>query len=199
MARDCRVDPMRNILAIVALALLTTCPALAADITMHASAIDTALRTELFKNEGRYVLSGNPRTCAYAYLEKPATTLRDGRMLLRMYFAAKAAIQQGSNCMGRGEEFWLAVSGRPFFKGDNLSIDDIRLEEGKEAYRPMLEQFLSSYVLNAINFNVRQELLKILTNAKTAYQVSIPRLDLQKAIAENNMLRVNFDFSLEAR
>ena len=63
----------------------------------------------------------------------------------------------------------------------------------------MLEQFLSLYVLNAINFNVRQELLKILSNANTAYKVTIPRLELQKAIADNNMLRVNFDFSLEAR
>ena len=55
----------------VGIAILASAPLHAADITLHASAIDAGLKKEVFRAEGRYLLSGDLESCSYAYLEKP--------------------------------------------------------------------------------------------------------------------------------
>ena len=171
----------------------------AADITLHASAIDTALKTEVFTKDGKYFFSGGPKSCSYASLESPATSLRDGRMFVRVRFAGRAGVASASQCVGRDEAFWLTVSGRPSFQGEVLGITEIRLEEGNAVYGPLLESFLASIVPSALNLNLRRELMKMLTNAPSPYNVSLPRLELQGVTAESNALKVVFDFSLEGR
>jgi hypothetical protein len=171
----------------------------AADITLYSSAIDTALKAEVFSKEGKYFLSGGPKSCSFASLEQPATKLRDGRILVRMRFAARAGVSTRSECVGREEGFWLTVSGRPTFRAEALGITDFRLEEGDKLYSPLLEVFLASVVPNAINLNLRQELMKLLASRPSPYKVSLPRLELKGVSAENDALKVLFDFSLEGR
>lgn len=181
------------------LGILAVSPALGADITLYSSAIDTALKAEVFSKEGKHFLSGGPKSCSYASLEQPATKLRDGRIFVRMRFAARAGVTTQSQCVGREEGFWLTVSGRPTFQAEALGITDFRLEEGNRAYGPLLEVFLASLVPSAINLNLRQELMKLLAARPSPYKVSLPRLELQGVSAENDALKVMFDFSLEGR
>lgn len=192
-----------NVFRIIGLsvALVVCSPSGAADITLYASAIDTALKTEIFASDGKYLLSGEVKSCSYAYLERPSTSLRDGRIFVRMHFSGRAGIPNGATCVGPGEAFWLTVSGRPYFQGELVGITDFRLEEGQDVYGygPLLEGFLASSVPKALNLNLRQEVMKILTSTATPYKVFLPRLELQKVVAENNALRVLFDFSLEGR
>lgn len=171
----------------------------AADITLHASAIDAGLKKEIFRTGGRYLLSGDLESCSYAYLEKPATSLRGGRIFLRMHFSAQVGVAGGSGCVGHVEAFWVAVSGRPFLRGEVVGITDFRLEEGSDVVGPMLENFLAANLPRVINLNLRQELTRILSGSSPPYKVSLPRLDLRGLDAERNALRLEFDFSLEGR
>ena len=171
----------------------------AADITLHASAIDAGLKKEIFRTGGRYLLSGDLDSCSYAYLEKPATSLRGGRIYLRMHFSAQVGVAGASGCVGHVEAFWVSVSGRPFLRGEVVGISEFRLEEGSDVVGPMLESFLAANLPRVINVNLRQELTRILTSSSPPYKVSLPRLDLRGLSAERDALRLEFDFSLEAR
>lgn len=188
--------PLRLLLGMV---LLACGGAHAADITLYASAIDAGLKQEIFRSGGRYLLSGDLASCAYAYLEKPSTSLRGGRLYLRMHFSAQVGVAGGSGCVGHVEAFWVSVSGRPYLRGEVVGIADFRLEEGNDMVGPMLETFLAANLPRVINVNLRQELTRILSGHAPPYKVSLPRLELQALSAERNALRIEFDFSLEGR
>lgn len=195
-----RIDRFRRALATVAVLFAAVAPAHAADITLHASAIDAGLRKEVFRAPGgRYMLSGDLETCNYAYLEKPSTKLREGRIHLRMHFTAQVGVDRGSSCAGHVEAFWVTVSGRPYLRGESIGVNDFRLEEGQELAAPMLQDFLAATVPRALNINLRQELTRLLAANAPPYQVSLTRLELQGLAAERDMLRLKFDFSLEGR
>lgn len=179
--------------------LLACTSAYAADIALYASAIDAGLKKEVFRTEGRHILSGDLESCSYAYLEKPSTSLADGRIRVRMHFSAQVGVTSGSNCLGHTEAFWVTVSGRLYLRGEVVGITDFRLDEGNDAMGPLLENFLSSSVPQVINVNLRQELTKILTANSPPYKVSLSRLELQGLTTERNALRLKFDFSLEGR
>ena len=182
-----------------AIAILACNQSYAADIALYASAIDAGLKKEVFRTGGRYLLSGDLESCSYAYLERPSTSLRDGRIFVRMHFSAQVGVASGSDCLGHTEAFWVTVSGRPFLRGEVVSITEFRLEEGKDVAGPLLESFLTSNVPQVINVNLRQQLTRILTSSSPPYQVSLSRLDLQGLTTERNALRLKFDFSLEGR
>lgn len=171
----------------------------AADITLHASAIDAGLKQEVFRTGGRYLLSGDLESCSFAYLEKPATSLRGGRIRLRMHFSAQVGVAGGSGCLGHAEAFWVSVSGRPYLRGETVGITDLRLEEGGDQIGPMLEDFLAANLPRVVNLNLRQELTRILSSSSPPYKVSLSRLDLRGLGAEGDALRLEFDFSLEGR
>ena len=190
---------VRPLQCLVGLSILACSASYAADITLYASAIDAGLKKEVFRTGGKYLLSGDMESCSYAYLDKPSTSLRDGRLYVRMQFSAQVGVPGGSRCLGHAEAFWVTVSGRPYLRGEVVGIAEFRLDEGKDAIGPMLENFLASNVPQAINVNLRKELTKILTSNSPPYQVSLPRLELQGLTAERNALRLKFDFSLEGR
>ncbi len=190
--------PWRLVLSAVMLG--ATCGAVAAaEIVMYPTAIDTALRREVFNRNGRYVISGDPRTCAWAVLESPASSFREGRLFLRMRFASSTAMPVGNQCVGGGEAFWVTVSAEPYFERDVVGLRAPRLEEGKDVYRPIIELFLTNVAPSAINFNLRDEIAKMLRDQRSGYTVTVPMLDVQSVAARDNALAVRFDFRLEAR
>lgn len=170
-----------------------------ADITLHASAIDAGLKKEIFRTGGRYLLSGDLDSCSYAYLEKPATSLRGGRIYLRMHFSAQVGVAGGAGCVAHTDAFWVSVSGRPYLRGEVVGISEFRLEEGSDVVGPMLESFLAANLPRVINVNLRQELTRILSDSSPPYKVTLPRLELRGLDADRNALRLEFDFSLEGR
>lgn len=171
----------------------------AAEIVLYPSAVDATLRREVFNRNGRYVLSGDPRTCAWAGLDSPATTFRDGRVFLRMRFQASTAVPVNNQCVGGGEQFWVTLSAEPFVNGELVGLHNARLEEGKDAYRPLLEIFLRNVAPSAINVNVRDEVTRMLKDPRNPWTVTLPRLDVQSAAVRDGGLAIGFDFRLEAR
>ena len=178
--------------------LLATSPVEAAEIVLFQSALATAVRRDVFGPAGKRTLSGNPAGCSYAVVEQPETTLGNGRLHLRARFTGRAAIKMGNDCVGPGDAFWLEVSGVPAVDGDTLRITNVRLDEGKAIYRPLLERLIRESVAGAVQINLRTEIQKVLGGAGP-YKATVPKLTIAGVSTTDAAITINFDFRLEAR
>jgi hypothetical protein len=160
--------------------------------------MDLAIRLDVFGPDGKRTLSGNPTGCSYAVVEQPETTLGNGRLNLRARFTGRAALKVGNDCVGPGDAFWLKVSGVPVVDGDTLRISDVRLDEGKAVYRPLLEKLIKESVASAVQINLRTELQKLLGGAGP-YKATVPKLTIAGVSTTDSAITISFDFRLEAR
>ena len=183
----------------IALSLSSVATSRAAEIVLYPSAVDAGLKRELFTQNGKFVLAGDPRTCAFTTLATPTTSFRDGRLFVRAYLASATAILVNNQCVGGGDAFWVTVSAEPFVARDILGLRGARVEDAPPLYRPLVEIFLRTFSPQALNINLRGELAKLLQDNRTTYQVTVPASDVLSITARDNALAVTFDFRLEAR
>jgi hypothetical protein len=195
------VIPMMRMFVLALAMVVATCSATAqaAEIVLFPSAVDAALKRELFNSNGKFVVAGDPRSCAFTTLEQPATSFREGRLFLRSYLVTRAGLPSGSQCVGGGDAFWVTVSAEPFVARDILGLRAARTEDAPLHYRALVEIFLRAFAPQALNINLRDELTKVLRDPRVGYQVSVPTIDVQSIVARDNALTVRFDFRLEAR
>jgi hypothetical protein len=170
----------------------------AAELMLFPSAIDKAVKSEIFDSAGKRVLQGDPQSCAYALLEQPQTSLVPGRIALRAHLVAQLGVSLSGECTGTGDAFWVTVSGRPVMQGDLLTIDHLSLDEGKPAYRGLLEGLLSNHIADALKIDLRKELQALLRNAGP-YSTRLPQLTVLSVETSPAGVRISFDFKLEAR
>ena len=184
---------------VVSLLVGVAAPARAAEIALFQSAIDTIVRRDVYGPDGKRTLSGNSKGCTYAIVEQPTTTLSGGRLRLRTHFSGRAAVKVGDRCVGTGEAFWLTVSGVPAVEGDVLKLTEVRLDEGKELYRLLIEQLVKEAVAPAVQVNLRSELQKVLGGAGSSYKATLPMLTVSSIVTSDEAITIQFDFRLEAR
>ena len=170
----------------------------ASTLAIHQNALTTVIVKRLFADSGRRVLSGAIGSCNYAYLERPAVTLRDGRLFLRMHLVAQAGIVVGGQCRGAGDSFMTTISGQPYVSADGLSIRDFRLEEGRDVYKGLLDPLLRRQVPALLGVNVRDELTRGLQNQAPDFRFSVAQLAMQEATARDGYLTIRFDLALVA-
>jgi len=194
-------SPAKLVLASIscAAALAVGPAADAATLVLHRSAIDTTLNRQVFTQQGKYVLSGSLQSCSYAYLERPRSSLREGRFYLNAHFSARVAQQVGDRCLGGDDAFDVTVSARPSFKGAIVGLEDFRLEQGKEAYRPLLEVLLTQAIPRALTVDLRQEIAKLLQSASTPYQITVQSIAVQSVGAADDMLRVELEIGFDVQ
>lgn len=184
----------------LAAALLLACTtAPAAEIVVYESALQSAMLRQAFDVNGRRLLAGDPRQCNYALVQQPALRLREGRLFLRAQFSAVLGVPApAGGCTGLADSFWFEVSGQPVAQGDALALADLRLDEVKEVYRPLVESLMSGAVSQALRINLRTELQKMLDGAN-GYRASLPTLEIRSVTTSDEAVTMRFDFRLEAR
>lgn len=188
-------------LQFVSMGLIGACglgAANAAELKLFPSAIGKAVQHEVFDKNGQKLLQGDPQSCAYALLERPTTTLLPGRIALRAYMITKLGVAFNGECRGTGDAFWITVSGKPVMKGDVLTVENLSLDEGKPAYRSLLENLLRNTIAGAMKVNLRTELQNLLRNAGP-YATSVPQLTVHSVETEPSGVHIRFDFKLEAK
>jgi hypothetical protein len=173
--------------------------ACAATLTLHRTAIDTALSKQVFTQDGKYVLSGSLQSCSVAYLEQPRSSLRAGRFYLSAHFLGRVAQLIGGRCVGGDDAFDVTVSARPYFKAAVVGLEDVRLEQGKEAYRPLLEVLMTQAIPRALTVDLQQEITKLLQSASAPYQITVPALVVQSVNAGDDVLKVQLDAEFDVR
>ena len=172
----------------------------ASELTFQNTAIQKMLMDELFIDKGRYHLL-KQTACQYAYLDSPAVTLSEGRMRIRVRLSGKLAVEVADQCVGGASDVVnVAVSGRPVFSGEKITLTDIKVDEvSKEAYRLLLQQFVESAIPRAVEINVREGLQRMLATRQSTYEVAVNQLSVVDLTAENNQLHATLTFSLMAR
>jgi hypothetical protein len=185
--------------AVTASWLLACTAAPAAEFVVYESALESAMLRQAFDVNGRRLLAGDPRQCNYALVQQPTLRLREGRLFLRAQFSGVLGVPApAGGCSGLVEAFWFEVSGRPTAQGDALGLDDLRLGEVKEVYRPLIESLMSGAVSQALRINLRSELQKMLDGA-AGYRASLPALEIRSVTTSDEAVTLRFDFRLEAR
>lgn len=170
----------------------------ATTIALHQDVVKNSIVKRMFADNGRRVLSGAIGSCNYAFLERPAVTLRDGRLYLRMHLVAQAGISVRGTCKGTGDAFATTISGQPFVNGEAIGIRDFRLEEGRDLYKSLLDPLMRTQIPALLGVNLRDELGKMFQNHAPDYRITVSQLQLQDVAAREGYLTIRFDVSLTA-
>jgi hypothetical protein len=169
----------------------------AASVALHQDAVTSAVTRRLFTDNGRKMLAGNPSSCNYAYAERPSISFHNGRIYLRMQFSGRAGVVVNGTCAGASEAFPTTVSGEPYANGENISVRNVRVEEGKKEYRALLEPLLRRQLPQLLGSNLRQELTRYLDGNIAEFRMAVTEFQLQNVTASDGVLTVRFDFALQ--
>jgi hypothetical protein len=169
----------------------------AASVALHQDAVTSAVTRRLFTDNGRKLLAGNTTSCNYAYAERPAISFRNGRIFLRLHFSGRAGVVMNGACAGAAEAFDATVSGEPYANGENISVRNVRVEEGKKEYRSLLEPILRKQLPELLGSNLRQELTRYLDGNIAEFRMAVTEFQLQNVTASDGVLTVRFDFALQ--
>ncbi len=188
---------------VVALLSLTlgAAPACLADTTLiiENTAIEKTLRAQYFTDQGRYWLN-NADVCNQSWLEAPKVTASTGRLRIAVQFSGRVGAQVGDQCIGGGDTFRVAVSGKPYYGDGRLGLTDIRIDSlSREMYRPLLQTVFDSMVPKALDVDLRETLLRLLAGRTAPYDVDIGELVATDLSAEADRVNVRLRFSLRVR
>lgn len=180
--------PMASLLAVFA------GQASGAEIVLEQTAVQKLVEQNLFNDNGRYYV--NRGACA-AYLESPALSLRDGRVLIRSHMSGRFGAAVGGNCIGVGLASWAVVSGAPSAQGSVVRLTGIHLDDVQDSNtRLLLDSGLVLSLPNAIELDVLKAVKTMLQGAGGQIQAEVQGLDIQAVTAADNKLSIRFDFKL---
>ena len=177
-----------------------SCATTASELILEHTAIEKTLKRDVFSAKGgRYHLV-DPTTCAYSYLETPQVSINGGRLKIKSHFISQVATQVSNECVGASDEFDITVSGRPIYRGDKLVLDDLHVDDATNlAWKPLIEVFLKSAAPHALEINLKDAIQRMFKDASTPYELIINKILVSKLVAEENKIKVTFDFVLQAR
>jgi len=117
--------------------LLSVGAAQAADIEIHYSAIKKILAQEVFTQDGRRYVRGNPAAkCSFAYLENPDLHGEDGSLILKAHFTGRSALDVFGRCIGLGDSFDVYVTAVPYFHNHAIGLKNVHVEPRTPAGAP---------------------------------------------------------------
>jgi hypothetical protein len=111
--------------------LLLVCLSVArgAELEIHYTAIQKILAQEVFTQDGRRYVRGNPATkCSFAYLEHPELHGDDGRLSLKARFTGRSALDVFGRCIGLGDSFDVYITALPYYHNQSIGLKDVRVE-----------------------------------------------------------------------
>jgi hypothetical protein len=117
--------PIRAIL----LLLLALPIARAAELEIHYTAIQRILAQEVFTQDGRRYVHGNPAAkCSFAYLEHPELRGENGKLSLKARFTGRSALDVFGKCIGLGDSFDVYITAAPYYHNQSIGLKDVRVE-----------------------------------------------------------------------
>ncbi len=182
---------------LMAVAVLSTVPANAAEIVLEQSAVQKLVAESLFKDNGRYYIQQG--ACS-AYLDSPTVTLTGGRVFIRSRLNARVGMDFGDSCAGVDLVSWTTVSGEPSAQGTSVRLANIRIEEvGDANTRIVLNSGLVPTLPGALELDVLKAVRSMLQGASGQLQVEVLALDIESVRIADNKLAVRFDFKVAGR
>jgi hypothetical protein len=173
----------------------------AADSTLviENTAIEKTLREQFFTDKGRFWLNKTD-ACNQSWLESPKVTASAGRLRIGVLFGGRVGAQVGGECVGGADAFNVTASGKPFYGGGRLGVEDIRIDSlSKEIYRPLLQSVFNSMVPKALDVNLKETVVRLLAGRTAPYEVEINELVATEVTADADRVNVRLQFDLRVR
>lgn len=174
----------------------------AADIQIFYSVIQSTLAAQAFTQDGRLYVRGKPGNCTYAFLENPAVTGQDGRLLVKAKFTGRSASSFLGFCVGLGDSFDLAIAAVPYYQDGLLKLREVKVESrGRETYysrrvRSVLQDSLTRQFQYPVN-DTAKKLLEDNTTKGPARQLSKFQVAQVRVTPEALVLSVDFTLTVK--
>jgi len=170
------------------------------DLVVHSSMVLKALRTQVFKERGRYYLQ-RPDRCSDPYLENPSVSFRQGRVYVGARFAGKIGALIGGVCKSATQPTAVMLSARPVLRGEQAALEDVRLEAADD---PMVAAALQGLVransLSQLHIDLLEAARVLTAPEKTApYSIAVRELKFSNLAVQNEELRVAVNGVVEIR
>lgn len=108
---------------------LTASGARAAELEIHYTAIEKILAREVFTQDGRRYVRGNPAAkCSFAYLEHPELRGGNGRLSLKARFTGRSALGVFGRCIFLGDSFDVYITAVPHYDNQSIGLKAVRVE-----------------------------------------------------------------------
>ena len=183
--------------ALIAATVLSTAGAHGAEIVLEQSAVQKLVVESLFRDNGRYVLQGG--ACS-AWLDNPAVTLANGRVVIRAHLSARVGMDFGDSCAGVDLSSWATVSGAPSAQGTSVRLSDIRIEDvGDANTRLVLNSGLAPTLPGALDLDVLKAVRSMLQGVGGQLQVDVQALNIEAVRVADSRLSVRFEYRVVGR
>lgn len=171
------------------------------DLVVHSSMVLKALKTQVFKDQGRYYLQ-RPTRCSDPRLENPTVSFKQGRVYVGARFAGKVGALIEGVCKSQAiQPSAVMLSARPVLRGQEAALEDVRLEAADD---PMVAAVLASLVgpnsLSKMHIDLVQAVRTLTAPEKTTpYTITVRELKFSNLDVRNEELRVAVNAVVEIR
>lgn len=193
---------IRNRLILPVLLLLVLAhspPAAAAELKIAYRAIEKALVSQVFVNDGRKFLIGSPQTpCTQAFLDSPAVAPQGERLQIRARFHSRAGVEISGECVGTGDTFEVWMSGVPAYRDGVLFLDQIRVQTPDKPYGDLARNLLDQTLPRLLRYPLLDEVRRKAAahSRQGPYQVAVSRLAVSTITLGANHISISFDLTL---
>ena len=173
----------------------------ALDLVVHSSMVLKALKTQVFKDQGRYYLQ-KPTRCSDPRLEDPTVSFKEGRVYVGARFAGKVGGLIGGVCKSAtSQPSAVMLSARPVLRGQQAALEDVRLETADD---PMVAAVLQSLVnansLSKTHIDLVQAVRTLTAPEKTApYTIVVREIKFSDLDVRSEELHVAVNGVVEIR
>lgn len=173
-----------------------------AQLKVHFDAIKRVLMEQVFTDNGRSYLTGDPGShCNYAFLEHPRVMADGKRLRVTAHFSGRMAVEISGSCVGPGEAFNVSISGVPAYKEGVFYLDEVQIEPSEGFYANLIRAALGDALLQSLKYPVLEEVRELARQASTQghYEIHIPSLKVDSIRIEPKAIVFSFDFNVEVR
>ncbi len=172
----------------------------AVELIVLPSTVVKALKSQIFKDKGRYYLQ-RPDRCSDPYLENPTVSFNQGRIYIGARFAGRIGALIGGVCKSVGEASTILLSARPVAHLHEVSLMDVRLEAAdKPVVAAAVQNLIGSKSLSALRIDLLEAIRPVTTPDKTTpYTIVVRELELSNLVVRNEELRVTVGGVIEMR
>ncbi|HLY18796.1 MAG TPA: hypothetical protein VKR61_16305 [Bryobacteraceae bacterium] len=180
-----------------------------AELEIHYTAIQKILAQEVFTQDGRRYVKGNPAArCSFAYLEHPELRGENGRLSLKAHFTGRSALDVFGRCIGMGDSFDVYITATPYYHNKAIGLKDVRVE-GREPGGAPRNGYYIRRVCAALGESLRKQFeyrvaddakhLLEQTGAQAAYRQELLDFSVPQILVMPEALLVTVDFRLAVK
>jgi hypothetical protein len=185
--------------ALAFLLAVTSVTATASDLALGPNSIQRLIAEQMFTQQGRWYLVDNGP--CYAYLERPKTRLREGRLILDAHLSGRIGIQMGDGCAGSQIGTNITLSAKPVAKGSSLLLDDIRVDRVEDSSSRDVLDVIRQIAPQALPKTFSLDVLTFLRNKSVGtggFPVTVAQFRILNAQTLRDAVVISFDISLTA-